>query len=280
MHDRERMSIFEVSNGIITIIKAKHMPCESNTGCLSNPRSSSGSYRIIPRFLEEFFQAQNLAHSLQHSIHFESFTVQLFLFFFCNYVITDSLARCLDRTPKKTAYVKRIGYSFPLAARWSFCPVVREKETGAGLQLQLHYFSSFGPIISCCAVFAKERMSSTVALLPIGPRRSDVRMHSPPQSASPLPNPPQSPHSFSRASLAKVNMGSLQKSPASSRRGTGNLALQARDSVAIRKRTLSTGATSVRSARQSTRKPLEDSSKVKIFYSLFLLSSFNKNNIS
>lgn len=100
-----------------------------------------------------------------------------------------------------------------------------------------------------------------MALLPIGPRRSDVRMHSPPQSASPLPNTPQSPHLFSRTSLAKGNIGSLQKSPASSRRGTGNLALQARDSVAIRKRTLSTGANSVRSARQSTRKPLEDSSK-------------------
>lgn len=102
-------------------------------------------------------------------------------------------------------------------------------------------------------------MSTSVALLPIGPRRADARMHSPPP---PLPGSPQSTHSFSRAPLAKINIETTQKFPPSPRRGTGNLALQARDSLAIRKRTLSSGAASVRSSRQSGQKPLGDSLKV------------------
>ncbi|GJJ08309.1 hypothetical protein Clacol_002520 [Clathrus columnatus] len=105
-------------------------------------------------------------------------------------------------------------------------------------------------------------MSTSVTLLPIGPRRSDARMHSPPQSTPPLPGSPRSTHSFSRGlPLAKINIETVQKSPASPRRGTGNLALQARDSLAVRKRTLSSGAGSSRSPRQSARKHLGDSLK-------------------
>lgn len=105
-------------------------------------------------------------------------------------------------------------------------------------------------------------MSASVALLPIGPgsrNSSDARPHTAPPhqvtSAHPLLAASARPtHSLSRPNLLKINIDNQKKLPMP-RRGTGNLALQARDSVAIRKRTLSTGAMSARAARQSARKP-------------------------
>lgn len=61
-------------------------------------------------------------------------------------------------------------------------------------------------------------------------------------------------HSFSRPHPPKINIDTLTVHRSSPRRGSGNLALQARDSVTVRKRNMSTGAVSARAARQSARK--------------------------
>jgi len=63
------------------------------------------------------------------------------------------------------------------------------------------------------------------------------------------------PHSFSRSHHPKFNIDTHTACKISTpRRGSGNLALQARDSVAVRKRNMSSGAMSARVARQSARK--------------------------
>lgn len=63
------------------------------------------------------------------------------------------------------------------------------------------------------------------------------------------------PHSFSRPHPPKINIDTYTIHQASSpRKGSGNLALQARDSVTVRKRTMSTGAVSARAVRQNARR--------------------------
>ncbi|KAF8512257.1 hypothetical protein JB92DRAFT_3143822 [Gautieria morchelliformis] len=98
--------------------------------------------------------------------------------------------------------------------------------------------------------------------LPTRPRsRSEARpCTAPANSHAPSAHPPTAvssrpPHSFSRPQHPKINIDTYTvHKPSMPRRGTGNLALQARDSVKVRKRTMSTGAVSTRVARQNARK--------------------------
>lgn len=98
MH-RERMTDFEVSNGASMIGTEPSMACAYRAlidsdvpdspqfgRALSNPKSCA------------FRAALNSIHSLTLC---QTLQPCLVFFFVCNYVSADSLARCLDRTPKK-----------------------------------------------------------------------------------------------------------------------------------------------------------------------------------
>ncbi|KAF8591132.1 hypothetical protein K439DRAFT_1063713 [Ramaria rubella] len=111
--------------------------------------------------------------------------------------------------------------------------------------------------------------SATTAMTTVAPSirrrprsRSEARapnsshhFHQPSSAHTPSAVPVRSPRSFSRNLPCKITIdthpGRPQPSP---RRGAGSLALKARDSVAVRKRTMSNGAMSARAARQSARK--------------------------
>jgi hypothetical protein len=97
--------------------------------------------------------------------------------------------------------------------------------------------------------------------LPTRPRsRSETRPCTAPANphapgAHPTAVSSRPPHSFSRPHHPKINIDTYTVyKPTMPRRGAGNLALQARDSVTVRKRTMSTGAVSARMARQNARK--------------------------
>lgn len=91
--------------------------------------------------------------------------------------------------------------------------------------------------------YSETRPSTSPAI----PQVSSAHAHS---AVSPRP-----PHSFSRPHPPKINIDTHTfHKPSTPRKGSGNLALQAKDSVSVRKRTLSTGAMSARLARQTARK--------------------------
>ncbi|KIJ52525.1 hypothetical protein M422DRAFT_43370 [Sphaerobolus stellatus SS14] len=90
-------------------------------------------------------------------------------------------------------------------------------------------------------------MSSGIVLLPIGPR-AETQTQRPRTAPSPAATTNTSP---ARPQLPKINVDQLKKSPA---RRTAGIALHARDSVTVRKRTLSAGGMSARATRQAARK--------------------------
>lgn len=106
---------------------------------------------------------------------------------------------------------------------------------------------------------------ATLALPTRARSRSESRSSAPADTQVAAPIPPRPPRSLSRPSPPKINIDIqtiLQQSTPRNKGFSGSLALQARDSLSVRKRTMSMGAVSARVARQNARKTNVDSLSV------------------